>query len=373
MRSIITGGGTGGHVYPALAVADALLEEGMATPSSLLYVGGAEGPEAELVKRRRLPFASIEAGALRDASPWKTVENARHTASGLLQAYGIMGRFRPQVTLATGGYVSVPVALASRMRGVPFLIYLPDIRPGWAVSALARLAAGIAVTNVESSRYLPNVEVVETGYPVRPSLGTTDRAQACRTLGIDVALKTLMVFGGSRGAHSINEAVEAILLPLLEMGQVVHISGREDYDHLKAAAARLPQAAQSRYHLFDYLHEEMPAALTAAHLALCRAGASTLGEMPAVGLPAILVPYPHAGAHQVENARILVQAGAAVTVADTELDRLLPLISGLLGDEALLERMGRAARRLARPGAASAIAHLLQDIALEDDEVECCA
>lgn len=371
MRSIIAGGGSGGHVYPALAVADALLREGMSTPSSLLYVGGNEGPEAELVKRWGLPFAPIEAGALRGASPWQIVRTARRMASGLLQAYRLVGRFRPQVTLTTGGYVSVPVALASRMRGVPFLVYLPDIRPGWAVSALARLAACIAVTNAASSRYLPKAKVVETGYPVRPSLDAMDRAQARRTLGLQAHLKTLLVFGGSRGAHSINQAVEGILPPLLELGQVVHISGREDYDHLRAVVANLPLPARGRYHIFDYLHEEMPAALAAADLALCRAGASTLGELPAVGIPAILVPYPHAGAHQAENARILIEAGAAVLLRDSELDRLLPLLSGLLGDDALLERMARSARRLAHPGAAAAIAHLLRDIALGDAEGDC--
>jgi UDP-N-acetylglucosamine--N-acetylmuramyl-(pentapeptide) pyrophosphoryl-undecaprenol N-acetylglucosamine transferase len=210
-----------------------------------------------------------------------------------------------------------------------------------------------------------------TGYPVRSALWTLDRGQARAALGLPPTESVLLVYGGSRGARSINRAVGAGLAGLLELAAIVHICGQEGDDvALRQQAAQLPERLQSRYHLHPYLHDEMPAAFAAADLAICRSGASILGELPAAGLPAILVPYPYV--HQEENADYLVRGGAAVKVLDTNLRTrdgnpdsaaLLAAVKAILGDAARRSSMAAAARRLARPHAAGAIAEVLRSLA----------
>lgn len=375
MRLLLTGGGTGGHVYPALAVAEALRRDAEAggfgaTPASpcaagpheLLYVGSQGGMEAGIVAQGGLPFRAILAGAVRGRSPFGLLVGAGRTAVGLLQALAIVGRYRPAAVLATGGYVCVPVVLAAWLRRVPVLMYLPDVEPGLAVSFLSRFAARVAVTSEGSRRFFAASKVVVTGYPVRPEVFEMDRARGRAHLGLPSDARVVLVFGGSRGARTLNEATAAALPRLLELAHVVHVCGREDESAARARLASLPSGLAERYHLYTYLHStEMAAALAAADLAVSRAGASTLGEFPAVGLPSILVPYPHAGAHQRLNAEALASLGAAVVLdnAAVRAGALLPAVEQLLGDPDRLAGMAAAARSLARPDAALAIARVL--------------
>lgn len=367
MRALLTGGGTGGHVYPALAVAE-VLRQNPGAGADLLYVGSKGGMEAEIVARAGLPFRGISAGALRGRSPLGLAVGAGQTAAGLAQALGILGEHRPDAVLATGGYVCVPVVLAAWLRRVPVLIYLPDVEPGLAVRLLARFATRVAVTSGESRRFFgPRAaKVVETGYPVRPEVRAMDRLRAREQMGLPADASVLLVFGGSRGARTLNEAVAAALPRLLALGHVVHVCGREDEAAARARQAGLPAALADRYHLFAYLHSaEMAAALATADLVVSRSGASTLGEFPAVGLPSVLVPYPYAGAHQRLNAEALASRGAAV-VLENEAVRagaLPPTVEALLGDPKRLREMSEAARRLARPDAAEAIARELRNLA----------
>lgn len=378
---LLSGGGTGGHVYPALAVLDALLGQqtvggsqraarseqtakGQGPTANCLWVGRRTGIEAELVTRVGLPFEGIEAAGVRGMGPRRLAGNLLRLTRGFFQARRIIRRFRPDVILVTGGYVSVPVALAGRVAGVPILILLPDVVPGLAIRFLARLADRVAVSFEETGRYLPREKVVVTGYPVRAALYTAEREAARRRLGLDPALKTVLIFGGSSGAQRINQAAEVVLEDLLNLAQVVHISGRLDFKGLQARQAALPGTLKARYHVHAYLHDEMPDALAAADLAVSRAGAATLGEFPAVGLPAVLIPYPYAGAHQRENAAILAEAGAAVVIPDAELtgERLLAVVRELLNDGQRLAGMRANARRLARPEAARRVAENLQSL-----------
>ena len=314
--------------------------------------------------RAGIPFEGIDAAGVRGMGPRRLVSNVVRLARGFFQARRIIARFRPDAILVTGGYVSVPVALAGRLAGVPILIILPDVVPGLAIRVLARLAHRVAVSVPAARAYLPAEKVVVTGYPARTALYAADRDAARRRLSLDPALKTVLIFGGSSGARRINQATAAVLVDLLHLGQVIHISGRLDFEALQARRDVLPGTLQTRYRLHAYLHDEMVDALAAADLAVSRAGAATLGEFPAVGLPAVLVPYPYAGAHQHENAAVLAEAGAAEIIPDAALtgERLLTTVQELLDDEERLARMRESARRLAQPEAAVRIAENLQSL-----------
>ena len=251
-----------------------------------------------------------------------------------------------------------PVVLAASRAGLPVFIYLPDVEPGLAIQRMSRLARKIGVTFPEVARYFPGKAVV-TGYPVRPEILALagQKAVARQRLGLGQEEPVLLVFGGSRGARSINQALAAVLPALLPRCQVVHITGTLDWPEVEARAQSLPQPLRERYHAYPYLHDEMPLALAAADLVVARAGASTLGEFPALALPSILVPYPYSGQHQDNNAVYLADRGAAIKLADAELSaRLGPAILGLLEDPTALEIMSQAAKALAHPAAAAAIA-----------------
>lgn len=364
MRVMLTGGGTGGHVYPALAVAAALREMSTAErPVDLLFVGPNTRGEESLVRREGLDFQAIRAGALRVGSPWGLAKGLFNLVLGGLQAARAIGRFRPDVVFATGGYASVPAALAARIRRRPLVVYLPDLVPGWAVRLMARLARRVAVTAEPALAHVPSDKATVTGYPVRRAFLEADRAEGRRRLGLDTELPALFVSGGSQGGRSINRAVAGQLPRLLEICQVVHVSGRADHAWLVEVRGRLPEARRSAYHLHDYLHEEMPWAMAAADLAVMRAGASTLGELTVAGLPAILVPYPYAGGHQRANARYLADLGGAVVLEDGQLSRLFERVRELIDDRPRLESMAAALRDAARPQAATEIARLVLEAA----------
>lgn len=324
----------------------------------MVYVGTADGVEAELAGRAGVPFQAIESGQLRGMAPQVALRNLLKMSRGARQASQLIAAFQPDVTFVTGGFVAAPVVWASWRAGVPVFIYLPDIEPGLAIRRLSRLARKVAVTCPEAAIHFPGKAVV-TGYPLRPEIlaaaGRPDEAR--RQLELALEEPVLLVFGGSRGSRSINQALAAALPELLLRCQVVHISGNLDWPQAQERAQALPAELRPRYHPFAYLHDsQMAQALAAADLAVARAGASTLGEFPALGLPSILVPYPYSGQHQDANADYLASRGAALKIADAELPaRLLPAVVSLLGNPTALHAAAAAARALARPAAAANI------------------
>ena len=357
MRLLICAGGTGGGVYPALAVLDAFHAE---HPSSeILWVGGEMGMEETLVKRTGIPFRSIPAAGLHGVGLRALPGNLGKLARGTLAARKILREFRPEALFFTGGYLAAPMALAGMK--IPSLLFVPDIEPALALKTIARFADRIAVTASVSKNYFPSrARVVETGYPVRAEFLKWDRASAREALHLHAEKPVLLVTGGSRGARSINQAVLAHLPSLLELAQVIHISGQLDWPTVEAAARSGSGKMREDYHAFPYLHEEMGAALAASDLVISRAGASALGEYPLLGLPAALVPYPHAWRYQKVNAEFLASRGAAVVLEDHRLKEELPdLARSLLKDTAKRERMREAMRALARPQAARQIAQEL--------------
>ncbi|MBE9508335.1 MAG: undecaprenyldiphospho-muramoylpentapeptide beta-N-acetylglucosaminyltransferase [Chloroflexi bacterium] len=361
MQIWIAGGGTGGHVYPGLAVVQALLAKDPGV--DVLYVGGEGGVEEQLVARAGLRFVGVLAGGLHGLAPRQAARNLIKLMRGWWGAYRLGRRERPAALFATGGYATVPVALAAWVLRVPILIYLPDIEPGWAVRFLACLAARVSVTVEDSRSYFPAHKVVVTGYPVRAEFHGLGRAEARASLGLEPDAPVVLVMGGSRGASGINQPFGEVLEQVLELAQVVHVSGQLGWAGVQERREGLPEMLKACYHAFPYLHE-MGQALAAADLAICRAGASTLGELPFFGLPAVLVPYPHAWRYQQVNAEWLVGRGAAVRLDEERLgDELSPTLHRLLDDRASLMEMAERMRALARPDAAARLASELLALA----------
>jgi UDP-N-acetylglucosamine--N-acetylmuramyl-(pentapeptide) pyrophosphoryl-undecaprenol N-acetylglucosamine transferase len=371
---LICAGGTGGGVYPALAVLEALkrlqveMSKGDKTSAlhpvylETLWVGSEGGMEADLVKRAGFPYRSIPAAGVHGVNLRSLPRNLWQLARGVLASQRILRGFRPDVLFFTGGYVAVPMAFTGQC--IPTLLYVPDIEPGLALKALSRFADRITVTAPNSQRYF-NKSVIVTGYPLRSDLSDWERNKARTALGLSTRKPTLLIFGGSQGARSLNKAVLANLPALLEMAEVVHISGQLDWDEVEEAEASLKSAQKRRYHTFPYLHE-MGKALAVADLVISRSGASSLGEFPFFGIPAVLVPYPHAWRYQKVNASYLAWRGAAVIIDDSRLqDELLVTIKVLLENPGKLESMQAAMRAMSKPDAARAIASQLLELAGE--------
>jgi len=349
-------------VYPALAVAGALGKK-----AELLWVGGEGGMEVSLVGRAGVPFASVPAAGVHGVGLRALPGNLWRLLRGFFAARREIKRFRPHAMFFTGGYVAVPVALAGF--GVPKAVFVPDIEPGLALRLVSRLSKLVMVTSEESRAYYPKGrEIVVTGYPVRSELRQHSCESGRAVLGLAADRPVVLVFGGSRGARSINQALWRNLPALLERSQIVHITGELDWPAVDKVRNELAAELAPAYRAFEYLHEEMGAALAAADLVISRAGASTMGEFPLFGLPAILVPYPHAWRYQKVNAAFLVSQGAAIELADDALDqRLLPEVLSLLEDRQRLQAMAAAARRLAIPDAAAAIGAELLALAQDKD------
>lgn len=321
--------------------------------------------EASLVSRAGIPFEAIPAAGLHGVGLTSLPGNAVKLLRGWNRARALLRRFKPDVLFFTGGYVGIPVALAGR--SIPSVMYVPDIEPALALTWIGRMADIVAVTAPESKAYFPQGKRVDvTGYPVRRDLEQVDRAASKRHFGLEDGLPTLLVFGGSRGARSINEAVWAVLDTLLERMQLVHITGRLDWERVEAVQAKLSPERRRRYHAYPYLHEEMAMAFAAADLAFSRAGAATMGEYPHFALPSVLVPYPHAWRYQKVNADFLASRGAAVVLEDSALgDELVSVVSGILDDEGRRTQMGAAAAALKSGQAAARIAALIKEAGQE--------
>lgn len=331
--------------------------------AELTWVGSTEGMEAQLIARTGLPFLEIPAGGLHGVALLNAVLNGWKMARGTLAAWRHMRREKPAAVLTTGGYTSGPVALAARWLGVPILIFVPDIEPAQSIKLIGRFAKSIAVTVDDSRAFLPAEKVVVTGYPLGERMTRWSRESGREALGLAADDTVLLVFGGSRGARSINRALLAHIADLGKLAHIVHVSGSLDWPEVSAAREALPEALQARYHAFEYLHDEMGAAIAAADLVLCRAGASILGEFPYFGLPAVLVPYPHAWRYQRVNANWLAERGAATVIEDAELPtRIVDELGALLADDARRAEMTAAAQQLARPDAAQHVAKLLFDL-----------
>ena len=334
--------------------------------AQVLWIGTSGQMEETLVPRAGINLETIEGGPIVGVALHRRLLNGVQLAWSVGKVARLFRRFRPDVVLMTGGYVNVPVAPVARALRVPAAIFLPDIEPGSAIRMLSRFVRYVACTASESAKYFSPGKVKVTGYPVRSELREAlqlTAAEALARFDLQPERRTLFVFGGSRGARSINQTLANNLEALLERYQVIHVTGELDWPTIEERAMNLSPEQRSYYRPYAYLHGEMGPAFRAADLVVARAGASMLGESPAFGLPSVLVPYPHAWRYQKVNADYLAAQGAAVRLDDERLqEEFLQTITGLLDDAARLHAMGAAAKAMDRPSAALNLAQLLREL-----------
>ncbi len=356
MRAILAGGGTGGHVIPALAIANELKKS---YEAEVLFIGTARGIENRLVPAAGYPLQLVRVGALKNVSLMTRAKTAFDLPRAVWSAGRMLNEFAPDVVIGVGGYASGPAMLAAVVKHIPTLAFEPNVVPGFANRVVARFVSGAAVHFEETGKYFRHAEL--TGVPVRQAF-------------FDIAPKrggtpTVLVFGGSQGAHAINEAMIRCLPELLRQApgiQIIHQTGERDYNDALAAYRRVSESGSGQsVEVFKFI-EDMPAAFARADLLVCRSGASTVAEITAAGKPAVFVPFPRAADdHQRVNAEALARSGAAVVVEESKLEGvwLAETIAALLGDSRRLGLMSEAARSLAHPNAARDIAAMAARVA----------
>ena len=354
LRLMITGGGTGGHVYPGLAVAEAARR--LDPTSRILFVGTRRGIEATLVPRAGFEIAFVRASGFRGLGPGARLRFLGNLAAGFWSSCRLVRRFRPHVVLGTGGYVSLPVGAAARLAGAPLALQEQNAVPGSTNRMLGRWARRVYLGFPEAAVHFAADATEDTGNPVRAAfLDALDRAGERRGAADGARPFRLLVFGGSRGARTLNDAVEAAA-PGWRRRDDLEIrlqTGEQDLERVRRA-----YTGAEHVNVAPYI-EDMPAALEWADLVVCRAGAMTLAELAAAGRAAVLVPFPHAtDDHQLRNAKAREAAGGAFVLLDELCDgeSLAGLVDGLRADPAALADMADASRALAQPDAAMRIA-----------------
>jgi UDP-N-acetylglucosamine--N-acetylmuramyl-(pentapeptide) pyrophosphoryl-undecaprenol N-acetylglucosamine transferase len=352
MRVVLAGGGTGGHVIPALAIAQQLKKTFAA---ELLFIGTPRGMENRLVPAAGFDLRLVQVGALKNVTLTTRLKTSLDLPRAMVNSLRMLTEFRPDVVIGVGGYASGPAMAAALLRRIPTIAFEPNVVPGFANRVIARWVSAAAVHFEETCRFFPNCRV--TGVPVRSAFFQIPEKLAG-------APSTLLVFGGSQGARAINDAMIASLPGLREKAPalyIVHQTGERDYENVRAAYART--GIPGEVHKFI---DDMPRMFASADLLVCRSGASTVAEITAAGKPAIFVPFPRAADdHQNVNARALERANAAVVLEESKLEPayLVDTISTLIGDPGRLQRMSLAAKSLAHPRAVEEIAAMVEQLA----------
>lgn len=369
LRLLIAGGGTGGHVLPALAVVEEFRSRGIRL--DVQWIGSLAGVEKESAERAGIPFVSIQTGKLRRYPSFQTLTDAGRIPVGVIQARKAVSSFKPDVVLSTGGFVSVPTVLAAK--GIaPVVTHEQTAILGLATRIDAKVADVLAVSwdaTGEAARKSHH-RVVVTGNPVRASIRDGNATRGFAAFGFDPGLPLVYVTGGARGASPINTRMAALLPDLLERCQVLHQTGPEsangDLADLRERQKLWPEQLRKRYHAVDFIHDELRDVYAAASVIVGRAGAGTVAELAVIGVPSILIPLPGAGGdEQTLNARMLADAGAAVllTQENATPERLGKTLDALFSDPERRSRMSATGRRLGKPDAASNLADVLLSVA----------
>ncbi|GAA0510467.1 UDP-N-acetylglucosamine--N-acetylmuramyl-(pentapeptide) pyrophosphoryl-undecaprenol N-acetylglucosamine transferase [Paractinoplanes deccanensis] len=367
LRMIVTGGGTGGHTYPALTTVNALqarlAETG--TAPELLWVGVAGGLEATIAARNNIPFKAVTTGKLRRSpNPRELARNvvdAFRIPLGIIQAALTVARVRPAVVLSTGGFVSVPIGLAAALFRVPYLLHEQTLSLGLANRILARVATRVLLSHEASLDHLParaRSRAVVTGNPIRPAVLQGDAGKGLAAYGLDPAVPLVLVTGGASGAQQVNRMLTGALAHLLPYCQIVHQCGSHGLAEMQQVASALPPHLAHRYRVVDFIHDELPDLLAAAAVVVARSGAGTVAELTALGKACVLIPYPYsAGDEQRITARHLSEQGAAVMLDGDQAtpDHLRDTLTALLADPHRRAALAQAATAHGRPHAADQV------------------
>ena len=358
---IFAAGGTGGHLYPALAVADEVRRR---WPEAVITFIGARGKiEERVVPAHGYPFVGIPVSAFKRRLSVGTLVAPVKLAAAVVKAVVVIMKRKPGAVIGTGGFVCAPVIMAAQVLGIPTILQEQNSFPGVTTRVLARWATEVHLTFEGSQQYFKRRDNIRiSGNPTRAEIGSVGRADGAAFFGIDPARKTVLVFGGSQGAASINAAMLPLAAPLAGEGiQIIWQTGNGEFDGIQNAMR--PVERLVRVHAFI---DKMAMAYAACDLAVCRSGATTIAELTRIGIPALYIPYPFAAAdHQSKNAREAAGAGAAILIEDRDAARRLPtVIRELLGDTGRLNAMAESSRRLGRPGATGLLADAALRLAL---------
>lgn len=365
LRVLLAGGGTGGHVFPAIAVAEELVADDAA--ASVLFVGAQGGLEERLVPAAGFTLELLAVGKLQGAGWLQRLRTLRGLPPAVWQALTIVRRFDPQIVVGVGGYASGPLALAATLARRPLVLLEQNAVAGATNRVLARLARQVVTSFPGTQGLAPGVGHC-LGNPLRREL--VARLASRRPLDqAEDRPRRLLIVGGSQGARRLNElGVEVLPALARELGglELIHQTGAADQEQVSAAYAQAANQQANFHARVEAFIDDMAQAYRWADLVLCRAGATTLAELTVAGLPAVLVPYPHAANdHQAENSREAVEAGGAIMIRQHELDaaRLSRTLKGLLADQPRLLHMSRGMRSCARPQAATRVVKLLRELA----------
>ena len=365
MNIMISGGGTGGHIYPALTIYKTL--ETM-VDANFLYVGTERGLESRIVPKEGIPFTTLPVQGLQRTLSLDTLVTVGKTISSLWKANRLISKFQPDIVIGTGGYVCGPLLLAAALRGIPTLIQEQNVVPGITNKILSRFVDVVAVGYEEATPHFPNAkQVVYTGNPVRPNVVTANREEARAYFGLQETQTAILVAGGSRGARSINKAMLAVHEHYKgrEDIKIIHATGTDEYSRVcESLGIQEGEVYSPTSHIVPYL-DNMDMAMAASDMAIFRSGAIGLAELAVRGIPSILIPYPYAAAdHQTFNAKAFVEAGASTMIVDKELNgtRLLQAVDAMLADQRCRKRMAEATLQLGKPEAAIEIATLALSI-----------
>ncbi len=356
---VFAGGGTGGHLFPALAIADEVRR--IDPESKIVFVGTKDRIEARVVPQKGYELRTIWAAGVQRKLSLKNVLVPIKVVVSLIQSFLVMRDVRPGAVIGTGGYVCGPVLLAARLQGIPTVIHESNSLPGVTTKLLAAKAAKVFLGFEDALRHLrrkDNVEVV--GTPTRKGLGEARRSEGLSAFGLDPEKTTILVFGGSLGASSLNKGMLSVIDSLTGSGvQVLWQTGPAHYEQVRKAVG------DKQVGWIGPFIDKMELAYAAADVVLCRAGATTIAELLQVGKPAILVPYPFAAEdHQTKNAQSLVRAGAAEMIQDAEVaSRLETVLMNIVNNKAVRESMTAAGKKLNKPDSAGIIAHYLMRLA----------
>ena len=362
MKIIVSGGGTGGHIYPALTIIRAI--ESIRNDAEFLYVGTERGLEADIIPKEGLPFATVDLQGFERHFTLANFKRAGIAMVAVTKALKLVKKFQPDLVIGTGGYVCGPVLLAAGILHIPTVIQEQNVVAGITNKLLSHFVSKVSLGMPEAGRHFPVNKTVYTGNPIRAEVMSATRDEGIAALGLDKNLPTVLISGGSRGARSINRAMVPVLAKAAAdpTRQYVHVTGKDEYDdvvhRVRETGVDLAQATHIK--IFPYLYN-MPQALAAADLAVFRAGAIGLAELMARGVPSILIPYPYAAEnHQEYNAMAARDAGAARMILNKDLtaEILGQTIDELLDNPAALAEMKQACAKLAKPNAAQEIAEL---------------
>lgn len=369
MRIIVSGGGTGGHIYPAITLIRTIQKINEHT--EVLYVGTQVGLESDIIPKEGLPFETVDIRGFERKISYKNIKTACQAFQSVWKARQIVKAFKPDVVIGTGGYVCGPVLLAASLMGIPTLIQEQNVFAGITNKILAKFVDRIAVGYEEATGHFPADKVVFTGNPIRSEVMTASRQESIMEFGLDAGKMTVLISGGSRGARSINNAMIEVHRHFKgnKRVQLLHVTGKNEYNDIVGKLQKQGINAENTGNIMikPYLYD-MPKALALADLAVFRAGAVGLAELTAKGIPAILIPYPHAAEnHQEYNAMAMQEKGAAFVIKDSALRAadLIAKIEMLIDQKDKLARMAEASKMMGRPDAANKIAEIALSLTVE--------